>query len=268
MIIIIMIMIIMIPPYFTQMLFLHTSVEQHDPFKDVQSLTQNVRSSWFFWICLDMLSQTKTIIWLVEVNGGSPQPGARWWFHRFFCFQSWGVDPIWLYKYRSKRVETSNYLRSHPPLEDTKRTFHQQFMLRNFFVCGGERGSLGAPSSQGPMWVRSLKLGGPGGPLLLVCWQVIQPVDVQPSWKAVLNGQGLAPRTGWVVILGLGMDSMWGPMWFTISVPWQSQNGLLKCGISGWPAITFRVQPLLNTFAKLLKKSSCSGWHNFIIYVD
>ena len=36
-------------------------------------------------------------------------------------------------------------LRSHPqgPLEDTKRTFHQQFMFRKFFLCGGERGSLG-----------------------------------------------------------------------------------------------------------------------------
>ncbi len=71
----------------------------------------------------------------------NPGLGPRWWFHRFCCFHSCGVDPIRLYKYRSKRVETTNYLRSHPPLKDTKRTFHQQFMFMEF-LCLWVKGEV------------------------------------------------------------------------------------------------------------------------------
>ena len=54
------------------------------------------------------------------------------------------------------------------PLEDTKRTLHQQFLFRNFFLYGGLGKS--AVSSQG-MWAKSLSMSPEKSPSQHPPWQ-------------------------------------------------------------------------------------------------
>ena len=83
--------------------------------------------------------------------------------------------------------------------------------------------------------------------------QVIQPVDVLHSWKAALNGQGLVPRTVGNGDSGLWEDSMVTPFCsLAICSPCRSVE------FQGDELYNFEVQPLLNKFAKHLKKSSNS----------